>query len=565
MIFDRAFFEKHQTTLLKAANSRWTRWLLGLNRLPEKLKGWTITKITPNSIRRTFIDSNDGWKLKHEAAVFARPRFGEALAFNLSPFAYFQSADFRSWQWRFSPVGALGALVALLIPKIGFLGFIGTTDTVYPTAGSYGGIESPGGTWATAHDAAAGTTLYTGAAQGFAGCQYYSGNIYILRWPLNFDLSGISASATISAASMNTTGSYRSGGSAHINVYGSTAENTITTADYDQGGTTAFCDTGYATDGYNTDDSTYNTINLNATGRAAVEDAFGGTFKMMFREQEHDVANSTSGTSTFQINMNTAAATGTSKDPYLSVTYTSSSAYTKKLSETINFSEARTNQAGLKRSYSETVNFSEVLAKIKGHVRTFLETVGFSEVLVRLHGHVRSFSETVAFSDVYARTVQFFRSLSETLAVSEVLATLRARFLSFSETVGFSDAFSRVCAYARSFSESVAASEVLAKMRGLVRAFSETVNFSEVLAKAKTFLRAFSETVHFSEVLARASAFARSFSETIGLTDLLVKAGFLWTKESEPAASVWTGEAEPPPSIWTEEAQPPPSTWSDET
>lgn len=171
MLYDAVFFEKHQATLLRIANSRFTRWLLGLNRLPERLKNKKIINIKPGAIRceatseeiaKANRQARRDYKFGHKTFAttfyFTRFRFSEALAFNLSPFCYFQDFRERRWVWRFSPVGVLGMIVVALLPKVGFLGFVGTTTSYYAGGGDGWVVrQNNSETWAQTRNAASGT------------------------------------------------------------------------------------------------------------------------------------------------------------------------------------------------------------------------------------------------------------------------------------------------------------------------------------------------------------------------------------------------------------------------
>lgn len=210
MIYDAAFFDKHQATLLKVANSRWTRWFLGLNRLARQLKTRKIVKITPSQlifeatadeIAKCNCHERRDFKFRRKTfqtmIAFTRPRFAEALAFNLSPFAYFQDFHARRMVWRISPIGALGMIVAALIPKIGFLGFIGTT-TDYPCGSGDGCVLKTGEvTWDARRNAETGSSTQMGVdGYDIAACW---GSNYVGRTFFPADTSGLPDGAIVTS------------------------------------------------------------------------------------------------------------------------------------------------------------------------------------------------------------------------------------------------------------------------------------------------------------------------------------------------------------------------------
>lgn len=198
--------------------------------------------------------------------------------------------------------------------------FTDTTTTYYPSNDYSLGAEKT--TWALAHDALISNAYYNSAGNGYlAASQVGATDWRIYRLFINFNTSGLTASAVISAASANLKGNTKAGTqTAHsYNVYDSTAQDTIAIEDYDLCGTTAYCDTPITQLDWNA--AGYNVHNFNAAGIAAISKT--GTTKIVYRETTKDVANSAPTTTnyTYTINNNFATA-GTSSDPYLSITYT---------------------------------------------------------------------------------------------------------------------------------------------------------------------------------------------------------------------------------------------------
>ena len=601
MLFNGLFFEKHQTKLLKLANSKWTRWLLGLNRLPKHLKEWKIEKITPNSIHRRVVNGKT-FKVEWEAAFFSRPRFAESIAFNLSPFVYFQGMK----RPQFSPVGVTGAALLLFALRKGYwqygFGLMGTTTNFSPSSDGallyYSSV-----TWSTVHDAASATHINNdGGGTERISVNYYSNAYNITRGFFNFDTSSIPDDATSISAIMNLYGHSTNvtDSNRFTCIYGSTAATTISKDDYDACGTTAYSDSILQKD---TTINGWNSFTFNSTGNAAISKT--GLTKVCGREGHYDVGNTPPSDDKY-VYFRYSAYTGTTYDPYLAVTYTPSitsptvttsacsditpttatgngnitatggenctrrgfcyktgssgdpttadsvayddgdfgtGAFTKGLTGLSSATAYRVrayavNSVGT--SYGSTVDLTTATA----HTKSVSETINFSEALAKIHGCVRAFSETLNASDAFARTAQFRRSFSETTQFSEVLAKIKAMAIAFSETIGFSDVVSKSLVFLRSFTETVAFSEVKTFVRNFVRSFTETVDFSESIGKVKMFVRTFSETIGFSEAVAKASSFARSFSESVGISDIVRKFGGLWTKEDD-VNTTWNKENDP--------------------
>ena len=340
--FNKQFFKKHQKKLLFCANRWYLKWLLGLNRLPKDLKNKKIAKVDVASIH---------WKIgqtkkrtKYKGAFFTRPRFAEALAFNLSPFCYFKSYQTNKFQWRFSPVGlAFG----LLFGYFGGVGFMGTTTNYYAGAGD-GRVNYDDTTgqpsqanWDTVHDATTGTNFnYDSLTTLTSGIYIYGvGNqIRIYRGFFPCDTSGLPDAASISAAIMkiyvaSKNDDYNGDGYDYIAVIQTDQPNTaeLTTADYNNCGAT-----NNPTKGSNDIDITgistvaYTDFTLNATGRGWVSKT--GTTMLGIREG-HDIEDNFPGDPGEVDKKSTISAyfserAGTDQDPYLEVTYTAAAADT---------------------------------------------------------------------------------------------------------------------------------------------------------------------------------------------------------------------------------------------
>ena len=334
--FNKQFFEKHQKALLFCANKWYLKWLLGLNRLPKDLKNKKIEKIEKIDV------ASIHWKFgkKMKMACFTRPRFAEALAFNLSPFCYFKSYQTNKFQWRFSPAGlAFG----LLFGYFGGVGLMGTTTNYYAGAGDGRIVKKTDGhpsqaNWDTTHDATTGTTVnYTGGAWELSirieieGASNYT---RIERAFIPCDTSGLEDTVIISAAVLKLyieyiNDDYNGDGYDYIAVVQTDQPNSteLTTADYNNCGATDNPDKGSADvdiSGINT--SAYNDFTLNATGRGWISKV--GTTMLGVREG-HDIEDSFPGdpgeTDKYsRVYADASETTGTDKDPYLEVTYTPS-------------------------------------------------------------------------------------------------------------------------------------------------------------------------------------------------------------------------------------------------
>ncbi len=234
------------------------------------------------------------------------------------------------------------------------------TDTIYAGAGD-GTIGTALGTWAASHDATSGTaqptlssiTVSSLHAREEISCDgggpTYTNTFYIDRGFLPFDTSGISASATISSASLNVyvfaKDNGDNDGSDFITVVQTSqaGHTTLVGGDFDQCGAidlpTEGVDGGERKDITSISTSAYLTFTLNSTGLGWIkkngEDAPCSTTNGIscFGVREgHDTSDDPVATPVVgdceygeiasTVVFYASEQTGTSQDPYLSVTYT---------------------------------------------------------------------------------------------------------------------------------------------------------------------------------------------------------------------------------------------------
>lgn len=184
-------------------------------------------------------------------------------------------------------------------------------------------IESSNSSFASARDAATGTSINTSSATGlFAQKNRFATSGWVIaRAMMTFDASAFSQ-ATITSAKISLYGSAKTNGNGTTSIHcvaATPASNSnIVVADFDQVGTVSFAEIAYAS--FSTSD--YNDFSLNASGLANV--VVQGISRFAFREdQEFDNSSGmTIGTSN-DFSGYFADETGTSKDPYLEYTYVS--------------------------------------------------------------------------------------------------------------------------------------------------------------------------------------------------------------------------------------------------
>lgn len=345
MRFDKSFFEKHQKILLKLARSKWTRWLLGLHRTADGIKDIVddIQKITPSSIHTSKLVLKDGQLIRQwTSANFTRPRFAEALTYNLYPVVSFLARDKKTLVWRVSPVGAIALLIVPFIPKLGFIGFVGTTTDF--SAGSGDGIVYYAGAannlWATFRDATDGAGSSTTTTDGNDGSQAGSPNIFTdgntryagSRAFFPIDTSALTSGAVVSSASLflcsdaNASRNTYANNAVEVTESTVTSDTALTTADFNNWGSTKWA-TGIMHDSLAASGN-FNEFVLNSTGYGAINKT--GFSKYCVR-YAYDVDNSAPGLGAGRrivASFRFSEYSGTSSDPYLRVVYTNATIVT---------------------------------------------------------------------------------------------------------------------------------------------------------------------------------------------------------------------------------------------
>lgn len=202
-----------------------------------------------------------------------------------------------------------------------------STLTVYPTSSNVDGtsvFDANPGTWADARDAATGGNADTQPASQlcFMAFKISATRFIIRRGFFLFDTSPLTSDATISAGvfSLAATGStFTNADSSSVDLIITTpaAPTAITTADYDQVGTTLQA-TSIALSAWVNVDGTYNDFTLNGTGLGNVSKT-GITY---FGTRSSLDTSNTEPTGANRADVYFSGTAETDKDPKLVITYT---------------------------------------------------------------------------------------------------------------------------------------------------------------------------------------------------------------------------------------------------
>lgn len=317
------------------------------DKVPEKITpDEVVEKRTENSYTREMAVENKGTKdekIIFESVFYSQPTFSKEG----DDWYYIEHAT--TSESAFNAFRKENALATLFIPKA-------HADSITPFSGAGDGwvenqvqVDDCGTQWSTTHDAATGFTFSSTATTLSVRSSSFSSTFLSLflctidRVFLPFDTSSIPGSATISAATLNVyavskTNTDNDGTDFLTVTQTSQATHTVlANADYDQCGAisnpTEGIDSGQRKDITSVTTSAYLIFTLNSTGmgwikksgQASACTATTGVTCLGIREG-HDVTNSAiiSGFDVVAenlVSLSSSEQTGTSQDPYLSVTY----------------------------------------------------------------------------------------------------------------------------------------------------------------------------------------------------------------------------------------------------
>lgn len=371
MVFSPAWFEKHQKKLLWFCNTRFGRWILCINGEKSSVGCHVITKILPHAIE---------WQTQkpgeYQIEFRTHAKFAKRLYYAFRPFWYL--LHFLDW------------VVFDRYAWAKWLSFGFSTLTVYPNAGDPGTTSCDGSVRRDGVAEAFGT-IRAGAGTAFdqtsatmqAGCTAHTvSNQYtdLNRIITLFDTSALEDTAVISAATQSAWGFGKANGlgAADFCLVNTTpASNTdLANADYGQVGSTEYASRiTYASAVFN--NTQYNDMAMNATGIAAISKT--GVTKTGYRFS-YDLDGSgitwSSGAET-RYTMRSADQTGTSNDPKLVITYSTSTAYNQSCNETVTTVDGKT--SGITRALGEVVTMVEAFLatpeKILNEVVTVVDSL----------------------------------------------------------------------------------------------------------------------------------------------------------------------------------------------
>ncbi len=286
-------FKTYQKEILELANSLAGQSWLGIPR--EK-----VVKLTPNSYHLLKDKSTI------QATFFTYDKFARLMDRGLTCLDL--ASEYKLQNGALAYYQGLGK--DLGFPRV----YLASGDAIYPTedASIYCADDA---TWSNCYGATTGTI--DAGPTPYLWARLIAPNYNIQRNFQTYNTSSIGATNTITAATSSLFGVGKGGTEAHsYNVYNSTHTVPLATADFNNGGTTAWATAITQTNISGTD---YNDWTWNATGLAGISKTANTLF--CYREATCDVANVAPANNNTYFNFYSSAQAGTANDPKLTVTY----------------------------------------------------------------------------------------------------------------------------------------------------------------------------------------------------------------------------------------------------
>lgn len=312
MIFDKQWFNRHQSKLIWLLNNfftkRWFRYCMRINTKEP------INRIEPNSYIKNA--KRKGKEIECTQVFRTHEKYGKRLYYAFKPLWYL----FHFWDWlsRFEPRLNLGFDTLTVYPDAGTGS---TTVDGYVERGVVGTED-----WSTKRDAASGTNTdatSTGISVLILADNTTDNYDRIRRIIMTYDTSSLGSGATISAAQISLYGVFKLNtlsGQDSLDICESTpaSNNDLVVGDYNQLGTTSFGTLTYAS----MSTTAYNDITLNSSGEANISKTGISKFGGRVQADLTDTEPTWSSSDQILLAFLSADQTGTSQDPKLVITYT---------------------------------------------------------------------------------------------------------------------------------------------------------------------------------------------------------------------------------------------------
>ena len=541
IVFGKKWFAKHQAKLLWLLNAPvikyWFRWCLRIRSFDCSI-GTDIKEIGPSYYTvdggLRFFKKSELLKTDFQNQTLPREyrRFAKKIYLKIQKgiiedkniLRPSHTTDFRTHDkfskrlyYAFRPIWwtmhALDWVALDRVPELTKLSFGFTTLTQYP--GSIGSdnpvdghIINNGATYSTVRSAGTGTsTDYTDTRiwvrTGFSASVYYVYRGFIL-----FDTSSITSGATISAAVQSFVvgvGDHQetNGGHAAVHIVSSTpASNTaLATSDFGNVGSTSFASIADASIVAN--NSTYNDLTLDANGRANVSKT--GISKFAYRVSGDLNNNTPTGTNGGEIRSSNNS--GTSTDPKLVVTYTTSTAYDITLTDVVTLVDTVNKQA--QKNLVDVVTIVDTVTKQSAKV--LVDTVTLVDTVLKQAAKV--LTDVVTLVDTVLKQGQ--KVLTDVVTIVDNITLAKLYYATLEEIVTLVDTVIKQTE--RTFTEAVTLVDTVLRQtqKVLIDAVTLVDTFFKQLSRTLTEEITLVDTINKS--------LSRTLTEVVTLVDTIIK------------------------------------------
>jgi hypothetical protein len=426
---------------------RWTKCV--------KVKGQWIAYDCANKLHNKLVKKEYKEKLLHTRRThyFVRNEF----ALRLQSVFYPIWITFHIWDLiadKYAPQLSFGFSTLTKNP-----GSIGTDN---PVDGNFDNSEISTIAWSTIHNRTSAAAQHTNSNTWFAGWRNgASSSSYVALWRsvFCFDTSSLTSGATISATVLSLCGNakYDTGTAQtpNIDIYTATPANTndLVDEDYDQIGTTSQTGSPITYAGYS--NSAYNDFTFDATGRGNVSKT--GISKFGARNANYDVSNTepTWSNSTYHGFAGNYSEFEKNK-PKLVVTYSTSTAYTAEVTDTLAMVSSDTQAQALLSTIINNLALNETQTDNSQFNQSAIDNLSLSDTNTNQIDRGAIVNDNLGLSETESNETKFNQALSETLANEETTTGSIAFISNIEETIKGTESIGIITQFLSSVSDALA-------------------------------------------------------------------------------------------------------------
>lgn len=408
-----------------------------------------------------------------------------------------------------------------------------TTDTYYSSMDGYVQKTGAGSTWASFHDASAGTAANTSSSfmsdviTASSTTDTWSG---IKRCFILFDTAAIDDADTIDSATLSLYPySIYNGLSESISIVGSTpaSETALVTGDFDQLGTTRYASDIEVSSLTN---NAYNDFLLNATGESNINLTGKTKFGAALGGDTDDSPPTWISNEETSVHFRTVEQSGSSADPKLVVEH-SVAAIEKELTETSTWTDSIIKS--IARAFSEASSHTDALTAIRTTPKTLSESSAWTDVFTS--SITKLLTEVSTWTDSILTSIS--RTLTEASTWTDSVTVGKLSFKTLTESSVWTDIVTTTKSAGALLVEAVSWTDTM--LRTLTRTLTETSTWTDALTTLRVKLKTLTDSSTWTDVLTKVKAANLTLTEAVTWTDKLniifngLTAG-IWKRSAKP-------------------------------